>query len=85
MRLTCPFCGERDAEEFAMLGSVAGPRPDSDAPDALKRFHDYVYLRENPAGPNAEHWYHAQGCRRWLVVTRDTLTHAIFSVELAQS
>jgi sarcosine oxidase subunit delta len=85
MRLTCPYCGERDAEEFAALGSAVGRRPDPDAPDAAERFHAYVHLRDNPAGLNREHWYHAQGCRRWLVVMRDTHTHKVFSVALAQS
>jgi sarcosine oxidase subunit delta len=83
MRLTCPFCGERDAEEFSILGEVAGPRPDPAAPDAQGRFHAYVHLRDNPAGPQREHWYHANGCRRWLVVERDTRTHQILSTAMA--
>ena len=45
---------------------------------------DYVYLRDNPAGPIAEHWYHAQGCRTWIVVTRDTATHRIEGAVLAR-
>jgi methylglutamate dehydrogenase subunit B len=36
-----------------------------------------VYLRDNPAGVNRELWQHVRGCRRWLVVTRDTRSHAI--------
>ncbi len=83
MRITCPFCGERDAEEFAVVGSDVGPRPDAAAPDALARFSDYVHLRDNPAGPNSELWYHGSGCRRWLKVLRDTRTHQILTVELA--
>ena len=46
---------------------------------------DYVYTRENLAGPMREHWYHAQGCRRWLVVVRDTRTHQISGAELAKA
>ncbi len=84
MRIVCPFCGERDGEEFATIGGVAGPRPDPAAPDAPARFHAYVHLRDNPAGPHAEHWYHAQGCRRWLMVTRNTMTHEILSVVLVR-
>lgn len=41
---------------------------------------DYVFLRENPRGAYAEYWHHAGGCRRWLVVTRDTATHAVENV-----
>ena len=85
MRLTCPFCGERDAEEFAVLGEALPPRPDPAAADAEARFADYVYLRDNPAGPHREHWYHASGCRRWLVVVRDTRTHEVLSTALAAS
>ncbi len=42
------------------------------------------YLRDNPAGEHRELWYHEQGDRSWLVVTRNTLTHEISKVELAR-
>jgi heterotetrameric sarcosine oxidase delta subunit len=77
MRITCPFCGERDVHEFTYLGDATVKRPDPAAPDVQARFFDYVYLRDNPAGPHEELWYHAQGCRSWLKVIRDTRTHDI--------
>ncbi len=77
MRIDCPYCGSRDAHEFTYLGDATLTRPDPAAPDAVDAFHDYVYLRDNPAGPHRELWYHASGCRRWVVVTRDTRTHEI--------
>ena len=83
MRIPCPFCGERDAEEFSTLGGVAGVRPDPEAPDAMAQFHAHVHLRDNPAGPHEEHWYHGSGCRRWLVVTRDTRTHQVLGARFA--
>jgi heterotetrameric sarcosine oxidase delta subunit len=84
LRIPCPFCGERDVHEFAVRGEVpAGPRPDPDAPDAQARFYDWVYLRDNPMGPDTQHWYHAYGCRRWLEVRRDNRTHEILGVKLA--
>jgi sarcosine oxidase subunit delta len=46
--------------------------------------HDYMYLRDNPAGDTRELWYHEQGDRSWLVVTRNTITHEITGVELAR-
>ena len=58
--------------------------PDAQAPDAAQQFHDYVYLRDNPAGEHRELWFHEQGDRSWLVVTRNTLTHAVIKVELAR-
>jgi sarcosine oxidase subunit delta len=36
-------------------------------------------MRNNPAGPHSELWYHAAACRRFLKVERDTRTHAILS------
>ncbi|HEX7390355.1 MAG TPA: sarcosine oxidase subunit delta [Acidiphilium sp.] len=79
MRIPCPFCGDRDAREFVYRGDAAPRRPTAD-----DEFHDYVYLRANPAGAMRELWYHAQGCRSWIVVTRDTRTHEIFGAELAK-
>ncbi|PTQ12729.1 sarcosine oxidase subunit delta [Sphingomonas oleivorans] len=82
MRVKCPYCGDRDVHEFVYRGDAAPVRPAADAGEAA--FADYVYLRDNPAGPIAEHWYHAQGCRNWLVVERDTRSHAIAAVRLAR-
>jgi methylglutamate dehydrogenase subunit B len=84
MRIACPYCGERDAREFAYQGDAAPARPDPAAPDALARFTEYVYSRDNPAGPHSELWYHAAGCQSWLVVTRDTHTHEVSAVEAAR-
>lgn len=83
MRIPCPFCGPRDVAEFAYRGDASVQRPAPDAGEAA--FADYVYLRDNPAGPLDELWYHAQGCRSWLVVTRDTRTHAISDARLAKA
>ena len=84
MRLPCPCCGERSVEEFSYFGD-AGPRRPTDggaAPTAA--WTDYVYLRDNPAGPHRELWYHGVGCRSWVVLTRDTRTHAILDARLAR-
>ncbi len=81
MRIQCPFCGERDLSEFSYLGAAAFIRPDPDASQAA--FYEAVYLRDNPAGPHEELWYHASGCRSWLRVTRNTRTHEILGVVLA--
>ncbi len=83
MRIPCPYCGERDAQEFSYLGDATVVRPDGTAPDALGAFHDYVYLRDNPAGPHREYWHHVAGCRSWLIVTRDTRSHEVTAAELA--
>jgi len=81
MRIACPHCGERDLREFAYHGDAAAVMgPDTEAADALDRVTAHVYLRDNPAGEHRELWYHAAGCQAWLVVTRNTRSHAIMSV-----
>ena len=85
MIIAHPLLGPRDAAEFVYLGDASLiDRPDWQAPDAAERFHDYAYLRDNPAGAHRELWYHEQGDRSWLVVTRDTVSHEITRVELAR-
>jgi methylglutamate dehydrogenase subunit B len=79
MRIPCPYCGDRDAQEFVYRGDAAPRRPDGE-----EGMFDYVYLRDNPAGAMCEHWYHAQGCRTWIVVTRDTVSHRIEGAVLAR-
>ena len=81
MRINCPVCGERDRREFHSQGAALA-RPDADA--GLDSWHGYVHLRENPAGVSREFWQHASGCGAWLVVTRDTLSHAVLDAALAR-
>ena len=85
MIINHPLLGPRDAAEFVNLGDASLiDRPDWQADDAAEQFLDYAYMRDNPAGDLRELWYHEQGDRSWLVVTRNTLTHAISKVELAR-
>jgi heterotetrameric sarcosine oxidase delta subunit len=85
MLIPHPLLGPRDAQEFVYLGDAGLiDRPDGLAPDALDAFHDYLYLRDNPAGQHRELWYHEQGDRSWLVVTRNTVTHEIIGAEFAR-
>ena len=84
MRIHCPFCGERDLSEFTYLGDANARRPDPESADAQEQFVAATYLRNNPAGPHHELWYHAFGCRGWLRLTRNTRTHQILDVALAR-
>ncbi|MCA1493098.1 sarcosine oxidase subunit delta [Sinorhizobium alkalisoli] len=70
----CPNCGRRPKEEFTIKGAAL-KRPAAGA-DASEWF-DYVYLRDNPRGAYEEYWHHTSGCRRWLILTRDTVTHEV--------
>ena len=81
MRLTCPLCGPRDLREFYYYGADTWlRRPAADAPPGA--WDDYLHLRDNPAGETRDLWYHEAGCAQWLVVTRDTITHAVHQVDL---
>ena len=85
MIINHPLLGPRDSVEFVYLGDASLiERPNPEAEDAADQFHDYAYLRDNPAGELRELWFHEGGDRSWLVVTRDTRTHEIFEVELAR-
>jgi sarcosine oxidase subunit delta len=85
MLIPHPLLGLRDAQEFTYLGDASLlDRPDGMAADAADTFNDYVYLRDNPAGVHRELWFHEQGDRSWLVVTRNTVTHEILGAELAR-
>ena len=85
MMIDHPLLGLRDAQEFTYLGDASLiDRPDWQSDTAQEEFHDYLYLRDNPAGEHRELWYHEAGDRSWLVVTRNTLTHEISKVELAR-
>ncbi|MCI5076196.1 sarcosine oxidase subunit delta [Oricola sp.] len=80
MIITCPHCGPRDLAEFSYKGDATRTRPGTASGD-LAHWNAYVYERENPAGQHREFWQHTGGCRKHLIVTRDTLTHAISHVE----
>lgn len=72
MRVSCPHCGERDRREFTCKGAALA-RPSGEwGPD----WDAYLHLRDNPAGETREFWYH-EPCGTWIVVTRDTVTHAL--------
>ncbi len=83
LRIDCPVCGLRDEIEFTYGGdgNVALPDVGEQSPE---RWLEAVFLRDNPRGAHRELWHHNLGCRQWLVVERDTLTHAFGACELAK-
>ena len=81
IRINCPYCGERDHAEFSYGGDATVEYPALDAP--VEQWHDAVFLRENIRGVQSETWHHVNGCRMWLIVERDTVTHEIHSVRPA--
>ena len=84
MIINHPLLGPRDAAEFTYFGDASLiDRPNDGAENPLPAFIDYGYLRDNIAGEHRELWFHEQGDRSWLVVTRNTVTHEIIDVKLA--
>ncbi len=80
MRLTCPFSGDRDSREFSVRGGAVLERPEG---EWSAEWDAYLHLRENPAGESREFWYH-DPTGTWLIVTRNTVTHEVLSVEPAR-
>ena len=73
--IDCPYCGERDETEFSYGGEAGIARPLH--PESLTdaEWGEYLFMRSNPRGTHRELWNHAQGCRRWFVAVRHTVTH----------
>lgn len=83
MRLPCPICGDRDRREFFYQGdAVMLDRPARDAGAAV--WDDYLHNRDNPAGETRDLWHHEAGCGAWIVVTRNTVTHAVSGAVLVE-
>ena len=75
LRIPCPHCGPSDEAEFRYRGDATVTRPPADA--GVDAFHDYVFLRDNPAGWHLEWWQHLHGCRATFKVKRHTISHEI--------
>ena len=83
IRIPCPFCGLSDHTEFTYGGDGSIQYPALDAP--AQDWHAAVFERDNILGRQTESWHHVFGCRQWLLVERDTMTHDIYSVKLAHT
>lgn len=83
IRINCPFCGERDHSEFTYGGDGTIEYPALDGP--MEDWVKAVFERENIRGMQLETWHHNNGCRMWLLVERDTMTHEIKSVSPAHA
>jgi sarcosine oxidase, subunit delta len=79
--IECPWCGPRAESEFTCGGEADIARPLETDKLTDEEWGDYLFMRLNPRGEHREQWLHAQGCRRWFKVTRDTVTYAIHGYE----
>lgn len=79
MLIECPHCGARNVTEFTYGGAAGIARPAAPSATSDAEWADYVYMRDNPRGRHDEIWQHSAGCRRWIAVRRDTLTHDVIA------
>lgn len=83
--IDCPYCGARDETEFSYGGEAGIARPLH--PESLTdaEWADYLFMRSNARGTHRELWNHAQGCRRWFVAVRDTVTYRFSATAVLQA
>jgi len=77
--IVCPWCGPRGQVEYAYGGDAKVRRPADPAATTDAQWSACLNERDNPAGEHDELWQHSMGCRRWIGVRRNTLTHEIVS------
>ena len=78
LNIRCPYCGDRSQKEFAYGGDGTVVRPKLNQEISDEKWDEFVYLRKSPRGKHIELWHHISGCRQWIKVQRDTVTHEIF-------
>lgn len=72
--ITCPDCGPREALEFG-YGGESNRRAGPGASD--EELSGYLYLRHNVLGWQTEWWLHRDGCRKWFIAERHTVTNEV--------
>lgn len=77
--IPCPHCGPRAQAEFVFERPVETIfSVDTPTPELVEK----LYTRTNPRGVSVELWRHSRGCRAWLRIERNTVTHVIGTVAL---
>lgn len=79
--IECPWCGPRAESEFTCGGEADIARPLEPEKLSDREWGDYLFMRSNSRGVHREQWLHTQGCRRWFMATRDTVTYAFQGYE----
>lgn len=80
----CPYCGERNEDEFVYGGDVKHPRPADPASMSDAEWCDYIYTVPNTKGWANEFWWHVRGCQRWITVQRNSANNALRTVQPEQ-
>ncbi len=74
--IPCPWCGPRAHVEFRYHGDAAA-LPGDWMRESAEEHWQRTWLRANHIGVHDELWQHVDGCRGWISVARDNLTHAV--------
>ena len=78
--IKCPYCGEREQEEFTCGGEAHIIRPKKPYELTDDQWADYLFIRQNNKGIQFERWNHSFGCRQWFNVARNTSTDEIIKI-----
>ena len=76
--IKCPWCGKRPETEFTYKGDANLQRPTS-TETFNKDWLTYIFLRKNNKGLHTELWQHTSGCRQFIKVRRNVVTHEILN------
>ena len=77
MLFECPHCGPRAQDEFIYERTVDSVVTLDAAPEAAMTA---LFTRSNLRGVDQEIWRHTFGCRAWLILTRNRVTHEIGTI-----
>lgn len=77
MQIDCPRCGPRAQGEFVYERTVDSVVTlNVTVEEAMSA----LFTRANPRGVDDEIWRHTFGCRAWMILTRNRVTHVIEAV-----
>ncbi|MGB0844201.1 MAG: sarcosine oxidase subunit delta [Alphaproteobacteria bacterium] len=77
IKIDCPHCGTRNHDEFTYVSAANRQMPAFGS--STEAFNEYVFLRDNPKGLHWELWQHTGGCRAFVEVHRNTVTHEVLA------
>ena len=79
--IDCPYCKEaRALNQFSPAGVAFISRPMNPEQLSDDEWADYVFYRTNHKGDHWEQWVHTNGCRKYLLVKRSTISHEVIKV-----
>ena len=84
LTLDCPYCGVA-AEETELHGGGEAHLKRFGPASSDEDVEGYLFMRENPKGVNFERWRHVNGCGKWFLAARNTMTLEVYGTYAAQT